>query len=272
MKKEYIKTGKCIWCGRTKADGATFFKIPHILPRALGGIETCCDVCDECNQYFGSDRVKYGISQDEAVKGILQVAQRYLSLTPPREKTPIFNFYVNQHKITIKRSQIHLTQQGLTRQFKRGMCECFLQKYHFMTNDGNNPIFDKLRKYARYDDGDISFYCVVNKILIATLDERKPVLRMSEKDIVNIRRYGLFVCAIFGHIIIMDVNPNAPHYEKMIFCKDLSNLYIFVGYNLYIDKLDSIDKLDILYTRFNNFQSPAISKDSANMPFIQKPE
>lgn len=268
-KKEYIKIGKCIWCGRTKAEGATFFKIPHILPRALGGTETCLDVCDECNDYFGSDRNKYGISQDEAVKGILQVAQHYLSLNPQRETSPIFNFYINQHKITIKRSKIHLTQQGLIRQFKRGLCECFLQKYHHLTKDGNNPIFDKLRKYARYDDGDIPFYYVVNKILIVTLDERKPVLRMSEKDIINIRRYGLFTCMIFGHIIIMDVNPD---FEKKIFCDDLSNLMIFPDLTVFFGKLDNIDKMDLLYTRFNNFQSPAISKYAANMPFLMKPE
>ena len=47
MKREYIETGKCIWCGRTKEERATFFKIPHILPHALGGKETCFDVCDD---------------------------------------------------------------------------------------------------------------------------------------------------------------------------------------------------------------------------------
>ena len=40
MKREYIKTGKCIWCGRTKEDGASFDHVPHILPKALGGQET----------------------------------------------------------------------------------------------------------------------------------------------------------------------------------------------------------------------------------------
>ena len=70
MKREYIKTGKCIWCGRTKEDGASFDHVPHILPKALGGQETCTDVCNDCNSFFGDDRSKYGISQDEAVKGI----------------------------------------------------------------------------------------------------------------------------------------------------------------------------------------------------------
>lgn len=49
----YIHDGQCIWCGR-KAPVATFSTIPHILPKSLGGTETCVDVCDECNHYFGT--------------------------------------------------------------------------------------------------------------------------------------------------------------------------------------------------------------------------
>lgn len=79
MIREYIKTGKCIWCGRTKEDGASFNHVPHILPKALGGQETCTDVCNDCNSFFGDDRIKYAISQDEAVKGILQVGKHYFS-------------------------------------------------------------------------------------------------------------------------------------------------------------------------------------------------
>jgi len=165
MKREYIKTGKCIWCGRTKEDGASFDHVPHILPKALGGQETCTDVCNDCNSFFGDDRSKYGISQDEAVKGILQVGKHYFSMNPQQEKSPTFNYFVSKHKISLKRN-LHVTAQGLTRQFKRGMCECFLQKYHYMTNDGNSPLFDKLRKFARYDEGNIPFYCVIGTRLI----------------------------------------------------------------------------------------------------------
>ena len=237
----------------------------------MGGTETCFDVCDECNSYFGSDRSKYGISQDEAVKGILQIAQHYFSLNPQREISPIFNYYVNKHQISLKRSILHITEQGLTRQFKRGMCECFLQKYHYLTNEGNNLVFDKLRRYARYDEGDITFYCVLNKILIGYLDQKRPTYGMSQKDIANIKRCGLFTCLMFGHVIIMDVIPNAPHIEKMIYCDDLSNLSISIGNTINIAKLDNISKLDLLYTRFNGFQSAVISDYAANMPFLERP-
>ena len=250
MKKEYIKTGKCIWCGRTKEEGATFNHIPHILPKAMGGKETCFDVCDDCNSYFGDDRSEYGISQDEAVKGILQIAQHYLTFHPQREKSPMFNYFVSEHRITLKRSIKHITEKGLTRQFKRGMCECFLQKYHLLTSDGNNPSFDKLRRFARYNEGEIPFYCVVNRLLIHFPKQKHPIIGMSSKNVSDIQRCGLFICHIFGHVIIMDVIPDASYEEKRKFCENSSNLMIIKGISCYIDKLDHISALDPLYTRF----------------------
>lgn len=272
MKKEYIKTGKCIWCGRTKQEGATFHHIPHILPKAMAGKETCFDVCDDCNSYFGDDRSEYGISQDEAVKGILQVAQHCLTLHPHREKSPLFNYFVNEHRITLKRSIKHLTEKGLTRQFKRGMCECFLQKYHLLTKDGNNPTFDRLRRFARYNEGEIPFYRVLNKILIHFPEQKHPIIGMSQKNIVQIQACGLFTCHILGHIIIMDVIPDAPYTEKEKFCSDFNNLGINLWNTLDIKKLDSVSDLDILYTRYNGFKSAAISNDAAYMPYIEEPE
>ena len=53
MKKEYINTGKCIWCGKEKPD-VSFHTAPHIVPKCLGGAEIETDVCDECNHAFGT--------------------------------------------------------------------------------------------------------------------------------------------------------------------------------------------------------------------------
>ena len=54
MKKNYTKTGKRIWCGRTTSEDATFTDEAHVLPRRLGGREIGVDVCDDCNHYFGT--------------------------------------------------------------------------------------------------------------------------------------------------------------------------------------------------------------------------
>ena len=53
MKKEYIHTGKCIWCDKSKPE-VTFKTEPHIIPESLGGKEIGTDVCDQCNSYFGT--------------------------------------------------------------------------------------------------------------------------------------------------------------------------------------------------------------------------
>lgn len=49
--EKYIKTGKCIWCGKEEPE-ATFYTEPHILPHSLGGLEIGFDICDECNHYL----------------------------------------------------------------------------------------------------------------------------------------------------------------------------------------------------------------------------
>lgn len=78
----YISTGKCIWCGRTIADGATFHNIPHVFPHALGGEDTCTDVCDDCNHYFGTTKTHGIPSIDLTFKEIsMHIASSAIILT-----------------------------------------------------------------------------------------------------------------------------------------------------------------------------------------------
>lgn len=53
VKKEYINTGKCIWCGKEKPV-VSFHTAPHIVPKCLGGVEIGTDICDDCNHAFGT--------------------------------------------------------------------------------------------------------------------------------------------------------------------------------------------------------------------------
>ncbi len=66
MKRTFVNTGKCIWCGRSVPE-VTFYSEPHILPHSLGGDEIGVDVSDDCNHYFG-----------KATRGIPIVNLRYL--------------------------------------------------------------------------------------------------------------------------------------------------------------------------------------------------
>lgn len=46
----------CRFCGRTATDGATFRKIAHIIPTALGNDHLkSAEECDTCNEYFGQE-------------------------------------------------------------------------------------------------------------------------------------------------------------------------------------------------------------------------
>lgn len=58
MRKEYISSGKCIWCGKEKPN-VTFYDKPHVLPHSLGSKEIGFDICDDCNHAFG--KAKAGI-------------------------------------------------------------------------------------------------------------------------------------------------------------------------------------------------------------------
>lgn len=49
---KYVKTGKCIWCGKEMPE-VRFTAAPHIVPHNLGSDDIGFDVCDDCNHYFG---------------------------------------------------------------------------------------------------------------------------------------------------------------------------------------------------------------------------
>ena len=52
MKKAYIKTGTCIFCGKSYP-AVSFYTKPHVLPKSMGGDIIGVDICDKCNKYFG---------------------------------------------------------------------------------------------------------------------------------------------------------------------------------------------------------------------------
>ena len=152
----YISTGKCIWCGRTIADGASFHNIPHVFPHALGGEDTCTDVCDECNHYFGTTKVHGVPSIDLTFKEIFNAyrffCQNLNENSYKKLRSTFFSYHHSTHSIKIRQN---FRNDVLCRQLKRGLYECFLQKYHQVTGDGNNLIFDSVRQYARYNYGEL---------------------------------------------------------------------------------------------------------------------
>ena len=52
-RKTYTNKGVCIFCGKSVPE-VTFNHRPHILPKSMGGTIIGADICDDCNEYFGS--------------------------------------------------------------------------------------------------------------------------------------------------------------------------------------------------------------------------
>jgi hypothetical protein len=52
LKQNTIILKHCIWCRKTEEE-SPFKRLAHTIPQALGGKDTCINVCDTCNHYFG---------------------------------------------------------------------------------------------------------------------------------------------------------------------------------------------------------------------------
>lgn len=76
MKKEYIRFGKCIWCGKEKLD-VNFNERPHTISKKLGSNNIGVDICESCNKYFGirEHSCKYPMSVELAFKEIFNVSR-----------------------------------------------------------------------------------------------------------------------------------------------------------------------------------------------------
>ena len=147
MQERLINTGKCIWCGRTK-DEAPFETIAHVLPRSMGGSETCVDVCDAYNHYFGT-AAKGKPNIDWVTKEIFTAFRVFGSnLHENSYKELKSKFFHYKHSTRTIHFNHVFNSRVVTDQFKKGLYEIFLQKYHNVTGNGNHPMFDMVRKYA----------------------------------------------------------------------------------------------------------------------------
>lgn len=148
MKKTpFIKTGKCIWCGKTEPE-VTFYKKPHIVPDSLGGENLGCDICDDCNHFFGT--ATPGVpSIDFAFKevfGAFRMFGKNLDENSYKKyQSALFEYRHSKRLIRIKQT---INIPLFTEAFKRGLYEVFLQEYHRQTGNGNHPMFDFIREYA----------------------------------------------------------------------------------------------------------------------------
>ena len=266
MKKKYIQTGKCIWCGKTEEEGASFVNRPHVIPLKLGGDQIGFDVCDECNHYFGTCTKDERVSVDMALKEVLQLSKLSLSAPSTSKNYSSKYFYIDVDEKLIKPKGIGFPLKSFTIPFKRGLCECFLQKYHSVTYKGNEKRFDMLRKFARFGVGDIPVYYTFNKVIFTKDPELPPDFIMDKVSIETVDKYGFYVLHLYGHIFTINVIPNLDVEKKMVFLSNLSNMMITEGITENCFLLEDLNQIDLLYSRFNDFKHCMNQKGSIVLP------
>lgn len=198
----YVKSGKCIWCGKSSQE-VSFTTEPHIIPHSLGGSEIGVDICDECNHYFGT--AQRGVPTiDLAFKEVFNAFRtfgRNLDVNTYKHYSSVFfQYWHSKHRIRIKSN---FNSRAITRQFKRGLYEVFLQKYHSVAGNGNHPMFDMVRRYARYGEGNPHVFYAFNNIIFVTDKDEKTLFHMTDTAIEEMMKSGLYRFWFFGHVFLL---------------------------------------------------------------------
>ncbi len=263
MKRVYKQIGTCIFCQRCEPD-VTFRNRPHTLPKSMGGRTIGFDVCDNCNRYFGTPDMaaEPHLSVEVCIKEILNVTDYLTRMNTAQQegeilpflKSKYFSIYQSEYLVRFKPAFESSSEfiSSFTDCFKRGLYEMFLQEYHRQTKDGMNPMFDMVRRYARYGEGNLPvWHMQYNPIGIHfCLDEsRGPLIPINKKAINDIHEYGIFSMCLRGFWFYLAVTPLAN--EKGMIClkreNDARSTWVFRG----IERLDDIHQLDFTLSRFN---------------------
>ena len=248
----YKEIGQCIWCGKKEPE-VSFEKKPHILPHSLGGDEIGFDICDDCNAYFGTS-TQGKPSLDFVFKEIFN-AYRFFSQNLNTESyknfhSSFFNYYHKKHLIKVSNN---FNISTITRQFKRSLFYIFLQKYHYITKNGNHPMFDSVRKFARYNIGNPKVFYVFNNIILAPANKEHPNIPMNTKLIEDIMYSGLYSFWCIGHLFYIEIFPMMYNVNGISYLhKQAKEILIPAVGNERIYELNNIMQIDFLMQRFND--------------------
>jgi hypothetical protein len=206
---------KCIWCQRTEEE-ATFKKLAHTIPQSLGGTNTCTNVCDGCNEYFGNYHRKLP-SVETALKEAFNISRaKFLhsdgdigkkNSTLARFTSMYFNVDFQRRKIALKPSYKLQRgfQEGICRQFRRGLYKVYLEEIERQRGDGHNSRYDFIREFARRDIGDypvLYFERTHGVIALRQQWAKTPELFLDEDKqfLYLVNEHGFFEFELLGHV------------------------------------------------------------------------
>ena len=251
-KKKYIEKGICIWCMK-KEPNVFFNKEPHTISRQLGATMIGFDICDSCNHYFGTvdKNLKFPMSVELAFKEIMNLMRVLLKGldedTHKWLKSTYFNYFHSKKTIQINRNfkSSPYFIYSLTRQFKKGLYEVFLQEYHRETKNGLDERFNYLRNFVRYNKGDLPVYFLENNgVYLLEQENNSLSFKFNENVKSEIDDYGFYTMMIYGNVFYLEVTPRAE-LSREVFLRQHSRKLIGSGF-VYkrLRELNAITDLD----------------------------
>lgn len=248
---KYIKTGQCIWCGKKEPE-TLFSAAPHIVPHNLGSSDIGFDVCNDCNHFFG--KASIGVpSCDLVFKEIFNAfwifGHNLDENTYKKFSSVFFNYYHSKRTIRIRNT---FNSRTITRQFKRSLYEVFLQKYHKVTGNGNLPMFDMVRKFARYNIGNPYVFYVYNNVILSPDEDHRLELPMNENVIDEMMKSGLYCFWMGNQLFYIEVLPVAFEVNGYKYLREQAQTMLLPARgNEKIFAFDDVMQLDIFMQRFN---------------------
>lgn len=157
----------CIWCLEQSPE-VTFDKKAHTIPKSLGGQNYNRNICDTCNEYFGTrNNHNNTYSIEEALKETFIISrQRFLQENTKRKvgrfKSKFFDvkFKNGKYRLNVKRSFKFTPgfQTELCRAFKRGLYKMVFEELDRQKGNGHSEKYNIIRDFARYDKGDLPVF------------------------------------------------------------------------------------------------------------------
>lgn len=205
---------RCIWCSKKEDQNVTFFKKAHTFPQSLNGKNTCINVCDKCNHYFGSP-TKEITSVETALKEALNISKQLLfkmtnhqTSQKTRYKSDHFKINWEQNLITPKPKYLLKPnyQERLGRQLRRGFFKVYLEERERQLGDAHNSRFDFIREFARYDLGDYPVFVSKPRegvIFFSTQDVENPTLRFTNLSNFEDEEFRFYSYQVMGHNIVI---------------------------------------------------------------------
>jgi len=207
---------KCIWCLKEEPE-VTFLTKAHTIPKSLGGQNVNPNVCDSCNEYFGSRLYKF-YSIEGALKETFNVTRfRLLQTKKPKRKVGEFKsiFFIlkiknNQFNLIIKDTFRfdYVSQNQMCRAFKRGLYKMYFEELNRQENIGYENTYDLIRGFSRYDLEDLPVYYFhrsIGAMIMLETELETPILNFKRMNYLYSNEYFVEI-EFLGHVFGFPIN------------------------------------------------------------------